>query len=101
VIIDNLDIRRPRSTPRPFKADAPLLINTHTELTGTAALQGFEPIAPQRAQFVQIDRRIENFEPPVCLSREALELANKTTIGKSGGSLVTIATIIKSFYQNL
>jgi hypothetical protein len=47
-IINNFDLIR--VTIAPFKADAPLIINTNTEPPGTIALQQFEPIRRRNSQ---------------------------------------------------
>jgi hypothetical protein len=80
MVIDDLDIRRAKLAASPFKAYPPLIVDADTELTGTLALQGFQPVASQGTQFIESRGGAENFKPPVCLPREPLKLTDKPAV---------------------
>jgi hypothetical protein len=85
MVIDDLDIRRSVRASRPYEADSPLHVDPDAELTGSIPLQGFEPIASQRAQFIQTARCVEYFEPSIGLSRKTLKFTNEMTVGERPG----------------
>lgn len=91
MVVDDLNVGWTARATRPFETNAPLLVDADAELSGAAALQGFQPVAAQRTQLVQTDCRIEYFEPPIGLAREALKLSDETAFDKGRGPLVPIA----------
>ncbi len=85
MVIDDLDIRRPARAGGPCEADSPLHVDPDAELTDSIALQGFEPIASQYAQFIHTARSIEYFKPSIGLSRKTLKFTNEMTVGEGPG----------------
>src|SRR5258708_1026070 len=62
VIIDDLDVRRAGRSIRPFKTDAPLIVDPDSVLTLPIALQRFEPVTGQRRQIIQDVRGFKAIE---------------------------------------
>src|SRR3954447_17243860 len=91
VIIDNLDIRRPASSARPFKTYPPLIIDADAELAGAIALQGLQSVAPQCPQLVEACGSIQNFEPAIGLPREPLKLPDEPAFGKRRSPFLPVA----------
>ena len=91
MIIHNFNIARSRLPIRPFKADAPLLIDPDGILPGAVPSHGFEPIARQGPQRVERQRGVQDGKPPLSLLLEALERLDEVTLTKSLGLFVLVA----------
>jgi hypothetical protein len=64
VVIDDLDIRRPRRRPR--ETDPPLVVDADAVLTHPITLQRLETIAWRNSYIVEDDGCIENHQLPEC-----------------------------------
>jgi hypothetical protein len=70
VVVNDLDV--PGRPFPPFETNAPLIVDTNTVLPAPIAVQGFEAIARQEAQIVEVFRRINSQKLRSC---PALDLA--------------------------
>jgi hypothetical protein len=74
MVVDDLDVAGSSRTTPPFEADAPLNVDTDAILASTIAFQRFQPVAPERLQFVKVHGCVKDFQPTVGLPRKALKL---------------------------
>jgi hypothetical protein len=73
VIVQNLDIARSPGIGRPFKTDAPLLIDSDAILAGALSFQRFATIAWKRPEIGEAPSGIQDFETLPRLSFKALK----------------------------
>ena len=71
MVVDNLDVIGVSFIP--FEADAPLIVDPDTELTGTRPAQLLEVIAGRYAEVIKDHRGIQLSQPP---QRNALDVAS-------------------------
>jgi hypothetical protein len=70
VIVDDLDVRRPRRSPD--KADTPLVVDPDAVLASPIVLQRLESIARRHAKIAQRHRRVQHVQLPHGYARDAL-----------------------------
>ena len=61
MIVDDFHVRWANGAGRPHEADPPLHVDPDAELTRAIALEYFETVASQCAEFVKTCRSIQNF----------------------------------------
>jgi hypothetical protein len=80
VVIDDFNVRRTAGIGRPFKANAPLLVNANGPLPCPIAFECFQPIAGQSRQIGQRHGSVQNLEALPALPVEPLKRADELAI---------------------
>src|SRR5258706_15158577 len=88
VIIDNLDIDRPRRTVGPFETYAPLVIDANAELSFPVTLQTLEVISRQCREVLQRSCGVELIQFHLGLPRESREGPHILSAGEVTRALV-------------
>ena len=65
-----------------LEADAPLLVDADAVLAASVAFEGFEAVAGQGAQILEVCCRVQDIEALEGLSGEALELPDRLAAGE-------------------
>jgi len=61
------------------------------KLADTIASERFEAVAPERAQFVEARRGVDNFKAAISLSRETLKFPDKAPFGERQRTVAPVA----------
>lgn len=88
VIVHNLNIRRPGSGRRPFKADAPLIVDSNAVLASPVPFQRFEMVSGQRCEIAQRSRCFEPIQFQACGALYAEKCLNPLARREISGALV-------------
>ena len=91
MVINNFNLGWPCLSVRPFKTDAPLLIDANGILPCPVAFEPFQPVAGQGTQGVQGWRGVQNGKPPFCLSFKTGEGLDEIAVCKSWCLFTSIA----------
>jgi hypothetical protein len=90
VIVDNLDIGRPRRTWWPFEANPPLIIDADAVLPGSVTPQSFQTVAGQRAKIGEALRSFQSVEPSFRLPGKTGEFTDVFAGSEAFGAPVSI-----------
>ncbi len=91
MIVDDFYICGTGRSPRPRKADQPLVVDADRELSGTIAFQSFQPVARQSAKIGKARCRVHPVKPDFGLPRETGKLFDVFSGSETLGSLIAIA----------
>jgi hypothetical protein len=86
MVVDDLDLF---GTFPPYKAYSPPIVDPNRVLTGTVALEGFEPVARRLAQVAQDRRGAQHIELPTGNLGDAPKLPWRPAFEKRSGRLVS------------
>jgi hypothetical protein len=90
VIIDDLDVGRPRRGGWPLEADAPLIVDPNAVLSFSVSLQPLETV-PGKVQIGNLGRRVQLIQLHLRLSSNAVERLYPPSFRKVARPLVSIA----------
>jgi hypothetical protein len=88
VVIDDFDVLCAVRAFRPFKANAPLLVDPDAVLALPVTRQGFEAVARKLRQVAQAGCRFKEPEPLFGLAAEPFERGDPLSCGQTFGPLV-------------
>ncbi|MGA7712283.1 MAG: hypothetical protein WCA81_10305 [Rhizomicrobium sp.] len=91
MIVYNFHIVWSGSAFRPFKANAPLIVDPDAPLSLAIATQFFEPVAAERCQFGKVGRSFQPNKPVLGLMAKRFERVDPFAAGESLGPLVAVA----------
>jgi hypothetical protein len=82
VVVNYLDIQWAGLVSRPFKADAPPVVDPYRVLPIAISFQRFQPVRVQCSEIAEGLRGVENPQPFLGLTAERFPLADPLTGGK-------------------